>query len=123
MIRITVPNTRNAKDAYVSKMMYFGSHYEVVLLVDSRQIPVVFGRRWQGRFMYFPVLEEGINISQHQSDSETIDKVSYLFDGNTSEIIVAMVNQFMDMEGGRKWYGKKPKGPTTKQFQPVSSSF
>jgi hypothetical protein len=116
MIRISVPNTRNAKEAYVSKMAYFGSHYEVELFAGGRQIPIVFGRKRQGRFMYFPALEEGINISLHQCDSETIDKVSYLFDDDTSEIIVVMVNQFMNVEGGQKWYGKKPKGPTARQF-------
>ena len=75
MIRIQIPlnySTCNIREAHISNAAYFGSHFEVMLCVDGRNILLVFGKRRQGGFIYFPQFEEGINISQHQSDRQVL---------------------------------------------------
>lgn len=75
MIRIQIPlnySACNIREAHISNAAYFGSHFEVMLCVDGRNILLVFSKRRQGRFICFPQFEEGINISQHQSDRQVL---------------------------------------------------
>jgi hypothetical protein len=114
MIRIQIPldySACNIREAHISNATYFGSHFEVMLCVDGRNILLVFGKRRQGGFIYFPQFEEGINISQHQSDRQVLEKMLDLFDEGTSTAIMAAVNLFQKLEGGQKWCRIKPKKP------------
>lgn len=102
MSRITNLNiieSEYAKDGYVSKAAHYGAYYEIVLSGTGIRVPVIFGCRRHGIFVYFPSLEEGINISEHECESETADKLTYLFDNNTSEAIADRINHFIGKEG------------------------
>lgn len=106
MIKIFVPNdnTNYEINAYASKVDYLYCHFELTLNIGVRKIPMIFGRTKDGWFIYFPGFVEGINIHRHQTDTETIEALSYLFDNETSALILATVNQFLRMEGEQKWY-------------------
>ena len=118
MIKIQIPLNNpacNIREAYISNVAYFGSHFEVMLCVDGRNILLVFGRMRQGRFIYFPQFEEGINISRYQCDRQILERMTDLFDESTSIVIMAAVNLFHKLEGGQKWYEINPR--KTEQIQ------
>ena len=104
MIRIRIPldySACNIREAQISNATYFGSHFEVMLCVDGRNILLVFGKRRQGGFIYFPQFGEGMNMSQHQSERQVLEKLLDLFDEGTSTAIMAAVNLFQKLEGGQ----------------------
>jgi hypothetical protein len=114
MIRIRIPldySTCNIREAHIYNATYFGSHFEVMLCVDGRDILLVFSKRQQGGFIYFAQFEEGINISQHQSGRQVLEKIPDLFGEGTSAAIMAAVNLFQKLGGGQKWCRIKPKKP------------
>lgn len=55
-------NSTQTWKSYITRLVYFGSHYEMKILGKS-DITIIFGNTSSGYFVYFPKYETGLNIS------------------------------------------------------------
>lgn len=97
--------------SYISRLVYFGSHYEMKILGKS-DITVIFGNTSSGYFIYFPEHETGFNIPNTTEVIENASKLMSIFENVDAVTVAYGINTASRLIGGNQKRCKRSKKST-----------
>ena len=71
-------NGKKTWRGYISKLVYFGSHMEISILLDNPVVADIY-KTPPGFFVYFHYYEVGLNLSSLLDIDENVDRLSTVF--------------------------------------------